>query len=199
MNGINNPVEAVDTNLFLIEVISDILDDKKYSQFQISSSNSLSIPKEQFLFEGGTIIGAQLQTSNPTVAQFEDNVATFTFEPAFAVPFKSGKIEIETPIWASVYDSQLEAMKDLFPGEEPSLSCSSQSFEELSTSSESNFIVIDYKGLTQGQQDQIEISCAGFRNPIEPEVVSGFIIRTYDVQSNIIDESEPFSLDSSVL
>ena len=123
MNGINNPVEAVDTNPFLFEVISDILDDKKYSQLQISSSKSLSIPKEQFLFEGGTIIGAQLQTSNPIVAQFEDNVATFTFEPALAFPFKSGKIEIETPLWASVYDSQLEVMRDLFPGEEPSLSC----------------------------------------------------------------------------
>lgn len=45
----------------------------------------------------------------------------------------------------------------------------------------------------------ISIECTNWRNPVATEAVSGLVLKTYDVDSNLIDFSFPFTLDGSAL
>ena len=101
-------------------------------------------------------------------------------------------IEIETPTWASFYDSEVASVQDFYSISEQNFNCSSESFTNLTTVTDQKKIILEYIGLTLGQQDEILISCVNYRNPVVPELVDGFIVRTYDIQQNLIDVSESF-------
>lgn len=49
------------------------------------------------------------------------------------------------------------------------------------------------------QTELIQISCTNWRNPILPELVEGYMITTYDIDSNVIDTSEAFAFDGTAL
>jgi hypothetical protein len=49
-------------------------------------------------------------------------------------------------------------------------------------------------------ENQVVISCTGWRNPVAPSVVNGFKIRTYDQHmDHVIDSSNLLSIDASAL
>jgi hypothetical protein len=51
----------------------------------------------------------------------------------------------------------------------------------MTQSIENGKLSLSYDDLVNEQTDPIVISCTNWRNPVEPEIVSGFSIQTYDV------------------
>jgi len=59
--------------------------------------------------------------------------------------------------------------------------------------------LLKYTNLLNAQNDTVIISCTNWRNPLTPEIIEGFAIRTYDVYGNPIDFVESFDYDGTNL
>ena len=73
---------------------------------KISETSLPIILGSTYEYTGGSIIEPTITTTATKVAESDGNTAIITFNPATAIPTISGMIEIETPIWASLYDSE---------------------------------------------------------------------------------------------
>jgi hypothetical protein len=80
------------------------------------------------------------------------------------------------------------------------IECSSDSFTTIDIAkSEDNMLIIDYTGLIGENTATVSITCTNWKNPILPEMTSGFTIKTLDKSGYVIDESEEFSFDGTSL
>jgi hypothetical protein len=78
--------------------------------------------------------------------------------------------------------------------------CTSASFASTQFSidpSNSNIIVIQYTGRVGKDNDFVTITCTNWRNPIVPEVISGFSIKTFLSDPLTEIDSGNFELDAS--
>jgi hypothetical protein len=64
---------------------------------------------------------------------------------------------------------------------------------------EGGVITLSYTDLLNEQTDAVVISCTNWRNPLTPEIIEGFAIRTYMVNGNPIDFVESFDYDGTSL
>ena len=109
-----------------------------------------------------------------------------------------GIIEVEMPIWGSIYDSVLsDSELGNYGGE--GLICTSEMFDDTPTI---EFITPTKLQITYQSANvdsgQVVISCSNWRNPISSELIDGFFIRTMDMATkNYIDQTESFSIDAS--
>ena len=152
-----------------------------------------------FEFDGGVITEVQLTTNLTSVGQSDENTATITFTPTTDIPYLSGLIEIETPVWLKIHDFDLNETSDIYQTGSSQFNCSSSSFEELSTEMSQNIVQLKYKNLLQEQLDQVVIECSNWRNPTSPNIIDGFFLRTFDINHDPIDESVVFQLNASTL
>jgi hypothetical protein len=58
---------------------------------------------------------------------------------------------------------------------------------------------LTYEGLIGDNTASVTIQCNNWKNPVLPEIVTGFVIKTYDASNYEIDESEDFSYDGTIL
>jgi len=129
----------------------------------------------------GVIDDASITTSATTASSFLDNVATITFIPTTAIPFASGLIEIDTPVWASLLGSDLISSVESYQISDQDFACTSDSFTSMTQSIENGKLSLSYTDLVSGQTDEVVITCTNWRNPVEPEIISGYSIKVYDI------------------
>ena len=131
-------------------------------------------------------------------------MATFTFTIQDNVLFNSGIIEIDMPVWGTIYASDLStSYAGNYGGEgfsEGSKCLSTLSDEPLSALFvTATKLQIKYTNAlyTTGE---IVLSCSNWRNPIKNEIIEGFFVRTIQEETmNTIDESSSLQLDASAL
>ena len=97
-----NPSDRSETSDIKIEIYQEY-DEATGELSKLSDTESFVIEKNSFTVEVKTMEEASITTSNGFVGESTDNVATFTFTPITPISSVSGKIEIETPVWASQY------------------------------------------------------------------------------------------------
>lgn len=149
------------------------------------------------------------------------NVATFTFTPKTKLSSLGGAVRITTPLW---YESEKNPE---LPYEEKNFECASTSFATIGRQRAANrgfrdrngnrfkvyWYEIPYSALVPypatGTEDTLQarllaaetrpvtLVCSYWRNPILPEVSTGYQLTTEDYDGAPIDDSESFTLDAS--
>ena len=129
----------------------------------------------------GIIDDASITTSSTIASSFLDNLATIAFIPTTAIPFASGLIEIETPVWTSLLGSDLISSVESYQIGDQDFACTSDSFTSMTQSIENGKLSLSYTDLVNGKTDEVVITCTNWRNPVEPETISGYSIKVYDI------------------
>ena len=142
------------------------------------------------------MLEASIITSNGFVGQSTDNVAIFTFTPVIQISTESGRIEIETPVWASQY-TRKKIVENSYPMSEEA--CTSDQFTSLTQTVSDAIITIDYEGYNGEQYDIVTLNCPGWSNPIVPDIIDGYQIRVYDLNLDLTNEITNFIHDASHL
>jgi hypothetical protein len=117
---------------------------------KVSETSAPIILGTTFEYIGGSISEPTITTTATKVAESDGNTATITFDPASAIPTISGMIEIETPIWASLYDSESSSLIDYYSMDESDFTCSSGSFTTMTTTIVQEKIQLSYSELING-------------------------------------------------
>jgi hypothetical protein len=58
---------------------------------------------------------------------------------------------------------------------------------------------LTYTELIAGGTDPVEIVCVNWKNPITPSKITGFTIRTYDEDGDLLDKSRALNVDATNL
>jgi hypothetical protein len=140
----------------------------------------------------------EFTTSDKTIGYFDDsrtpirNIASFKFTPKSIIPKIGGKVIIVVPIW-------FKAGRTHYPFTD-NTACVSSQLKGTSTKfqRDDDNIEVSFTGITGAETDAITIECNFWRNPITPDIITGFNIYTTDKGDKKIDETiTPFSLDAS--
>lgn len=199
INNVLNPPIKEDTSVFGVEIYKSWDQDLNQGVDLISESTTFFFPMAAYDIEGGIIQDPLIITSSNLLGDSDGNIATISFTPATTLAQGSGYIEIETPDWAVLYDSSLKQAVIYYPNTGVT-SCTSPSFTTTDISdTDEDHLFIKYTDLIGSNTQKITITCTNWRNPILPETVSGFTIKTLDAQKYTIDEAENFSFDGTAL
>ena len=152
---------------------------------------------------------ASLETASKVIGDAAlRNIATFKFKPKTLISQYGGVISITAPNWYVSTRRPLQMYQDR------NFQCLSDSFTSIKTQRLSKQRIrgvyyytyqITYDGLqplpgkttSTMETDEMTIKCTYWRNPIRPEVYTGFNIQTMDSNLNIVDVSSNFQLDAT--
>lgn len=89
-----------------------------------------------------------MEVTSTFLGEYENNVLSLTFTPASSLPQQSGFIELEMPVWSSLYDAELNRIDDKYQWGAPGFQCSSPLFESMTLSeSPDNTMSLKYENM----------------------------------------------------
>jgi len=141
-------------------------------------------------FDTGTLATYSLKTTSEVVGNSSTtNVATISITPISSLSKNGGQVELQTPAW------YVSDRLDLYPYD--NAECSSDQLDGLESIG-SDTLLLSYTALLVGVNDEITITCKGWRNPIVPELSSAsYYLTTKDPGGVDIDKTSAFEFDAS--
>jgi hypothetical protein len=160
---------------------------KYYDKCIITTQKDSTNTLPSLSFQPAKIDQVEFQVTKPIVGAFDiTNVATFKFKPGSRISELGGEFVLTfPPRYTALGDRQLYSFEDPFSCESPNIAEGLDQFVESDYSTTQQKTIstykIRYEKISGSMFDEVVINCKYFRNPIVPEVVTGFMIRTNDV------------------
>jgi hypothetical protein len=194
LKNVLNPAEYQGLTPFTISVFRSMDSETNELTDLLTETTTFTLAEQTYISK---LTSPSLASSLPTFGASEGNTVTLSMTSANALP-SSGVIELLTPIWALQYNSSTGLMDALYPLGDPEFACFFQGLFEsidISSSAESMFR-IEYEGVAEGTTE-ISFKCTNWRNPVNGGVGDGFLMKTYDEEGVLINQSDEFGLDAT--